>query len=275
MAVMEGALGRVQRWGRHWSDDRALLGAGASRGTRCGRLWSNFGSASANRLHQTPPTPSLRTSAEVVEAATAAGDVTLPPAAAAAATLPPAETVAAAATFLRLPIRFESVAAEVNALALIHLLDFGSGFDALLLAKTGKGEGRGGQRVETSAGGVVAGRLLQVVRACHSWGVQGPAPHAPRATCRSADATARETAPPACLRSPFRARLPAWPPPPLCPWLPCARSAAAADAREAVLFGLLGMLMGGAPVEKAAWLREFSAYSIFQYFHVDASGAPC
>ena len=29
---------------------------------------------------------------------------------------------------------------QVNALALFHLLDFGSGFDSMLLAKTGRGE---------------------------------------------------------------------------------------------------------------------------------------
>ncbi|PSC69235.1 hypothetical protein C2E20_7255 [Micractinium conductrix] len=102
--------------------------------------------------------------------------------AAAAAALPAQQEVLAACQYMRLPIRFDSLQAEVNALALFHLLDFGSGFDSMLLAKTGR------------------------------------------------------------------------------------------DARETVQFGLLGMLMGGGDsLESHHWLREFSAYQVFQFFNIDAS----
>lgn len=43
--------------------------------------------------------------------------------------------VQASAVYVRLPIRFDSMQAEVNYLALFHLLDFGSGYDKLLLEK--------------------------------------------------------------------------------------------------------------------------------------------
>ncbi|GAB4823612.1 hypothetical protein N2152v2_010658 [Parachlorella kessleri] len=43
--------------------------------------------------------------------------------------------VQSSAVYVRLPIRFDSAQAEVNYLVLFHLLDFGSGFDALLLQK--------------------------------------------------------------------------------------------------------------------------------------------
>ncbi|KAL4421208.1 hypothetical protein ABPG77_010083 [Micractinium sp. CCAP 211/92] len=124
-----------------------------------------------------------RTCEEALEAAAAAGDVTLQESAlaGAAAALPPPATILQACQFMRLPIRFDSLQSEVNAMALFHLLDFGSGFDALLLAKTGK------------------------------------------------------------------------------------------DARETVQFGLLGMLMHGAPLESHHWLSEFNSYQVFQYFNVDAS----
>ena len=87
-----------------------------------------------------------------MEAAAAAGDVSFEGAASAAAALPPAATVAAAAAFTRLPIRFDSARAEVNALALLHLLDCGSGFDAQLLAKAGKGAAAGGRRRRLGGG---------------------------------------------------------------------------------------------------------------------------
>lgn len=124
-----------------------------------------------------------RTCDEALEAAAAAGDVTLQVSAlaGAAAALPPPPAILHACQFMRLPIRFDSLQAEVNAMALFHLLDFGSSFDSLLLAKTGK------------------------------------------------------------------------------------------DARETVQFGLLGMLMHGAPLESHHWLSEFNSYQVFQYFNVDAS----
>ncbi|PSC69269.1 snurportin-1 [Micractinium conductrix] len=52
--------------------------------------------------------------------------------------LPAQEEVLVACQYMRLPIRFDSLQAEVNALALFHLLDFGSGFDSMLLAKTSR-----------------------------------------------------------------------------------------------------------------------------------------
>jgi hypothetical protein len=107
--------------------------------------------------------------------------VQLAAAAAAAAALPPLADISAACQFLRLPIRFDSQAAEVNAMALLHLLDFGSGFDPLLLPKTGR------------------------------------------------------------------------------------------DAHEAVQFGLLGMLMHGAPLESRAWLAAFGGDQAFQFFGIDAT----
>ncbi|KAI7839169.1 hypothetical protein COHA_007059 [Chlorella ohadii] len=78
-----------------------------------------------------------RTCAEAIDGS---ADVTVDAeaASAAAAALPPPAQVAAACQFVRLPIRFDDLEAEVNAMAIFHLLDFGSGFDAMLLAKTGK-----------------------------------------------------------------------------------------------------------------------------------------
>lgn len=121
-------------------------------------------------------------------------------------------------------------ARQVNAMAIFHLLDFGSGFDAMLLAKTGRGEpsGHGCMPLRRSTG-----------TAQHS--VTLP-PHAgEHAACKHAHNT---------------------PPSPATP----------ADAREVVQFGLLGMLMHGAALESAHWLREFSGYQVFQFFNVDASG---
>ncbi|KAL4439904.1 hypothetical protein ABPG75_002905 [Micractinium tetrahymenae] len=124
-----------------------------------------------------------RTCEEALEAAAAAGDVTLQESAlaGAAASLPAPADILQACQFMRLPIRFDSLQAEVNAMALFHLLEFGSGFDSMLLAKTGK------------------------------------------------------------------------------------------DARETVQFGLLGMLMHGAPLESHHWMADFNSYQVFQFFNVDAS----
>lgn len=59
-------------------------------------------------------------------------------AAALGASLPAADVVRTA-QHLRLPIRFESQEAEISALALLQLLDFGSGWDGLLLARARRG----------------------------------------------------------------------------------------------------------------------------------------
>ncbi|KAI3431762.1 hypothetical protein D9Q98_004804 [Chlorella vulgaris] len=123
-----------------------------------------------------------RTCLEVAEAAAAAGDVLMDTDAVskAAAALPPPAEVAGACRFLRLPIRFQAEQ-EVNAMALFHLLDFGSGFDSLLLAKSGR------------------------------------------------------------------------------------------DAAEAVQYGLLGMLLHGAPVDSRHWMEAFSGEQVFQFFGIDAT----
>ena len=47
----------------------------------------------------------------------------------------------------------------------------------------------------------------------------------------------------------------------------------AADARETVQFGLLGMLMHGAKLDSAPWLAAFDGYQALQFFGVDVSGA--
>ncbi|EFN50556.1 hypothetical protein CHLNCDRAFT_55749, partial [Chlorella variabilis] len=125
-----------------------------------------------------------RTCREAVEAAAGSGDVEVDQevARAAAASLPPPSEVAAACQFTRLPIRFDSLQAEVNAMALFHLLQFGSGFDSLLLTKMGR------------------------------------------------------------------------------------------DAREVVQYGLLGMLVHGAPLESRQWMAAFAADQAFAFFNIDSTG---
>ena len=82
-----------------------------------------------------------RTCAEAVEAQTDVqlNDAGIAALAAELATPAAAAAVAAACSFMKLPIRFDDVQSEVNAMAVFHLLDLGSGYDDLLLAKTGKG----------------------------------------------------------------------------------------------------------------------------------------
>eukprot|EP00887_Chlorella_sp_A99_P000438 scaffold17.g438.t1 len=81
---------------------------------------------------------SMQTCAEASAAGAADAAVDEAAAASLAAALPPQDVIAAA-QYLRLPIRFDSQEAEVTALALLHLLDFGSGWDELLVAKAGRG----------------------------------------------------------------------------------------------------------------------------------------
>ena len=83
-----------------------------------------------------------RTCTEAVEALHAdvhLCDVAIEAIAAELATPAAAAAVAASCSFTKLPIRFEDVQSEVNAMALFHLLDLGSGYDDFLLAMTGKG----------------------------------------------------------------------------------------------------------------------------------------
>ena len=78
--------------------------------------------------------------------------------AALAGSLTPA-VVKSRAVFFRMPMRFDDAKQEVNFLALYHLLDFGSGFDALLRAKSGRdahevsGAGRRRLQLEGQQGG--------------------------------------------------------------------------------------------------------------------------
>lgn len=139
-------------------------------------------------------------------------------------------------------------------MALFHLLDFGSGFDSMLLAKTGKGAlgcclpPAGGAWVLGSCGRL-AGRPRRLA------GRPAVGPTAPMLVF--APRSPPSQACPAC-------------PGPLPPPAPLPHRSA--DARETAQFGLLGMLMGGAHIESAAWLREFSSYQVFQFFNIDASG---
>lgn len=45
-----------------------------------------------------------------------------------------------------------------------------------------------------------------------------------------------------------------------------------ADAREVVQYGLLGMLVHGAPLESRQWMAAFAADQAFAFFNIDSTG---
>lgn len=131
-------------------------------------------------------------------------------------------------------------AVQVNAMALFHLLDFGSGFDPLLLAKTGKGGRTAGStrhpRSRQQRPWQQRRRGVPLAPACSVLGAAQPRPLCARLAT-------------ACRANCARGALP-------CP------ARLGADARETVQFGLLGMLMHGAPLESHRWLAEFNSYQV-------------